>query len=370
VNRRLAVADREWRMRLIPLRDPVETMDKVGVGALLATLLALSVLMFGLVTTVATSEARGESNAVSAAVIGSAAEGVMVIDAALQIESVNPTFERITGYPAIEAIGRKPSLLWSGRHADAFFVEMKAQLDGRGSWRGEIWNRRASGELYPQETSISVLRDPEGRVRHYASVFSDNTVRNQMEAKLRELSSLDGLTGIANRRSFDEALAREWARAQREGRPLSLLMMDIDHFKAYNDHHGHLAGDGCLAEVAGTIAAAVRRAGDHAARYGGEEFAVILPNADAVAAAKVAEKIRASVAALELPHGASDTAAFVTLSVGVATLTPLRTLQASELIAAADRALYQAKHAGRNRVVVHGEGAQRGQSRDLSETAA
>jgi diguanylate cyclase (GGDEF)-like protein/PAS domain S-box-containing protein len=288
---------------------------------------------------------------ISAAVIENAAEGVMVTDAMLQIQSVNPAFERITGYSGAEVVGCTPRMLFSGRHDDSFFQSMHEIVDAKGHWHGEIWNRRHSGEPYPQETSINVLRDVDGRISHYASVFSDSTARNQMEAKLRELSSVDGLTGIANRRTFDEVLAREWARALRDGLPLSLVMTDIDHFKLYNDSYGHVTGDDCLQRVASAINRCANRSSDLVARYGGEEFAAVLPDAAATTGATLAEKMRASVAALALPHGTSETAAFVTISVGVATMIPRWTAHASDLVAAADRALYQAKDSGRNRVV-------------------
>src|SRR5581483_893013 len=361
----VSVADHAWRVRVTPREDPVDVLDKIGTGATLIALLAATVLLFWLVSSIATSESRAvelarsnvalkalsESNQIAAAVIRNSEEGVMVVAADLTIRAVNPAFEKITGFAASAAIGKTPRILFSGRHDDAFFEQMHRELDLHGTWRGEIWNRRRSGEHYPQQTSLSALRASDGSIAHYAAVFHDRTAEYEAEAKLRELSSVDGLTGIANRRIFDETLATEWARALREARPLSLLMADIDHFKAYNDFNGHLAGDGCLKEVAATIAATVRRAGDLAARYGGEEFAVILPASDAAAAAAMAEKIRASVAALEVPHGGSPVAPVVTLSIGAATLVPARASQAAGLIAAADAALYAAKHAGRNRVV-------------------
>ncbi|MEP7261073.1 MAG: diguanylate cyclase [Usitatibacter sp.] len=171
------------------------------------------------------------------------------------------------------------------------------------------------------------------------------------EERYRELSSIDALTGIANRRTFDTALALEWARALRERQPISLIMADIDHFKLYNDRYGHPAGDICLQQVSRAIDSCTNRAGDLAARYGGEEFAVILPSTDAAAAAVVAERIRAAVAALGLAHETSSVAAFVTISVGLATMTPQQAGQGSSLTAAADRALYRAKDSGRNCVV-------------------
>ncbi len=287
----------------------------------------------------------------SDAVIENMAEGLMIIDPDLQIETVNPAFEKITGYPPDEAAGRSPKLLFSGKHDDTFFDIMHKYVDTEGNWRGEIWNRRRNGELYPQRTSISALRDADGSILHYAALFSDDTAQNQLEAKLRELSSVDGLTGIANRRSFDELLGREWARALREGGALALVMADIDFFKAYNDHYGHLAGDRCLQQVAGAFSNAACRGSDRACRYGGEEFAVILPGADAAAADSMGEKLRAAVESLAIPHERSTASKVVTVSVGVAVIMPMSPTGEAALIEAADHAMYQAKHGGRNRVV-------------------
>lgn len=295
-------------------------------------------------------ESLSQKNAIAAAVIRNSAEGVMVINPRLQIESVNPAFERITGYRAEEVLGRTPKILASGRHDDAFFVQLREHVDRQGSWHGQIWNKRRTGEIYPQLTSISALRDAQGQITHYATVFADNTAQNQLEAMLRSMSALDGLTGIANRRRFDEALAAEWSRAQREGRPLSLLLLDIDDFKAFNDHYGHPEGDRCLQQVARTIERTASRAGDLVARYGGEEFAVILPAADAEAAATVGERVRAAIEALGIRHEHSRVAKVVTLSVGAATTVPSRSGAPAQLIEASDRALYRAKRGGRNRV--------------------
>jgi diguanylate cyclase (GGDEF)-like protein/PAS domain S-box-containing protein len=316
-------------------------------------------------------EAMGEANAIAAAVISNSSEAVMVMDAALRIESVNPAFEAITGYPAVEAIGHSPKILFSGRHDDEFFRRLHERVDADGHWSGEIWNKRRGGEIYPQQSSINLLRDANGRITHYATVFSDNTERNRLEARLRELSTTDGLTGIANRRAFDAAVGQEWSRAARGSRPLSLAMIDIDHFKAYNDLHGHPGGDECLRQVARAIAATSRRASDFTARYGGEEFAVILPELGPQAAAALAERIRAAVESLALPHGASQTAGVVTISIGVATLEPGanegEVFAAQKLIDQADRALYAAKSAGRNRV---GQAPAAGRSTPSARAAA
>jgi diguanylate cyclase (GGDEF)-like protein len=174
---------------------------------------------------------------------------------------------------------------------------------------------------------------------------------------LRARSYVDGLTGIANRRYFDVALDRELRRAQRLGGKLSLLLTDIDSFKAYNDHFGHQAGDTCLSAVAQALASRLKRPADVAARYGGEEFAAILPDTDtdAVQARQLAETIREYVASLKLPHAPAAARPYVTLSIGVASIEKGRLDDAKGLIEAADKALYAAKRGGRDRVVVDGE---------------
>jgi diguanylate cyclase (GGDEF)-like protein len=215
----------------------------------------------------------------------------------------------------------------------------------------------------------TVLRQRVRRLIRQAHLY------RQMEAANRELQRLacvDGLTGVANRRRFDEILEREWLRLARERQPLSLILCDVDFFKAYNDTYGHIAGDKCLQQVAGAISQAVRRPADLVARYGGEEFAVVLPQTDSAGAVHVAEQIRINVAALGIaqgqlqggqPRGGAATGGaatvgrpyggdLVTLSLGVATVIPLPNSTPAVLIASADKALYHAKACGRNRAVL------------------
>ncbi|GAC1464200.1 MAG: PleD family two-component system response regulator [Chamaesiphon sp.] len=169
--------------------------------------------------------------------------------------------------------------------------------------------------------------------------------------ELQRIASIDSLTQIANRRSFDEYLQREWKRLAREKLPLSLILCDIDFFKVYNDTYGHQAGDECLKRVAHIISQAVKRPADFVARYGGEEFVVILPNTDVKGAIHVAEAIQAELTATSIAHAGSKVSQFVTLSLGVAGVIPKLIISLETLIAEADKALYQAKVAGRNRVV-------------------
>lgn len=189
-------------------------------------------------------------------------------------------------------------------------------------------------------------------------------VRNQLALKrsqdrIREISLLDGLTAIANRRRFDGHLREEWARAQRNGAPISLVMGDVDYFKRYNDHYGHAQGDACLREVARCFAGGVHRAGDLAARYGGEEFACLLPGTDLAGALVVAERIRELALGLSLPHAQSEVADIVTLSLGVACRIPEQGQDPSLLVEQADAGLYRAKAEGRNRVCLRAEGSGR-----------
>ncbi len=169
--------------------------------------------------------------------------------------------------------------------------------------------------------------------------------------QLQELASLDGLTGVANRRRFDEYLDQEWRRMAREQKPLSLILCDIDFFKLYNDTYGHQKGDDCLKQVAQVIEQTIKRPADLVARYGGEEFAIILPNTELTGAVQLAETINAALKAKSIEHQTSQVNKYVTLSLGVATLIPDSDLVEETLIALADRALYQAKLEGRDRLI-------------------
>lgn len=180
-------------------------------------------------------------------------------------------------------------------------------------------------------------------------------VRNHLELKrrgdlLEQLAGMDGLTGVPNRRRFDEALLAEWNRTRRHGASLALILLDIDFFKSYNDHYGHPQGDDCLRKVAAVLAATLQRASDTLARYGGEEFAAILPETTLESAVGTAELMRRRVMGLAIPHAYSEVATCVTVSLGVAVCIPDGRNAAADLVEVADSALYQAKHAGRNRV--------------------
>jgi len=190
----------------------------------------------------------------------------------------------------------------------------------------------------------------------FKSVIVKARVRTHIQLKhktdlLDRMALLDGLTEIPNRRSFDVTLEKEISRATRSKSFLSLILMDIDFFKKYNDHYGHVAGDSCLRQVAKAVEGVKKRGSDFAARYGGEEFAMILPGSDMEGAMQLAEDVRCAVAALNIQHMTSDVAEYVSLSLGVATTLPDQKISPVDLINASDKALYQAKANGRNCVI-------------------
>ena len=184
---------------------------------------------------------------------------------------------------------------------------------------------------------------------HARLLVLDNERIQALANQLERLSFLDGLTGLANRRYFDSGLHKAWRSCQRDGTPLTVIMLDVDYFKPYNDFYGHQRGDQVLRELAQTISAQAVRPQDMVARYGGEEFVVLLPVVDADSAQQMAEKILQAVRQKNLPHEKSGCAAYVTVSAGVATRIPLPQMHPSSLVAAADAALYKAKHDGRDR---------------------
>lgn len=215
---------------------------------------------------------------------------------------------------------------------------------------------RQSSEVW-LESTMRVTRKDNGNVDGVVAISRDISEQKKLEARLETLAIEDSLTGLANRRRFDERLNEEWARAYRDRSSLGLLMIDVDHFKAYNDEYGHPAGDACLRVIAKIIAAEMQRVGDLAVRYGGEEFAMLLPNTDAAGCARIGERIRRAVHDAGLVHASNPATPCVTVSVGGAACRPSfeRTAGAGSLVEAADRALYAAKDAGRDRLMMSGE---------------
>jgi diguanylate cyclase (GGDEF)-like protein/PAS domain S-box-containing protein len=275
-----------------------------------------------------------------------------------RLRYVSPSSNRVVGWRANQLIG---TLALAGIHPEDL-PQVQAIVDAMK--RGEKDEARVTyRNVHRQksevwlESTMRVTRKDNGSVDGVVAISRDITEQKELETRLETLAIEDSLTGLANRRRFDERLNEEWARAYRDRSSLGLLMIDVDHFKAYNDEYGHPAGDACLRVVAKIIAAEMQRVGDLAARYGGEEFAMLLPNTDAAGCARIGERIRSAIHDAGLVHASNATSGCVTASIGGAACRPSfeRTAGAGSLVEAADRALYAAKDAGRDRLMMSGE---------------
>ncbi|GKW50431.1 sensor domain-containing diguanylate cyclase [Halomonas sp. NCCP-2165] len=274
-------------------------------------------------------------------------QATLITDAEMRIERVNAAFTAITGYRAEEVVGETPRLFKSGRHDDAFYAALWEAVLSTGHWQGEIWNRNKAGEVYPLWQSITAVRDDNGEIRNFVAVFHNISERKRMERELAQQATRDHLTGVLNRRGFDDALAEALAEARCLDRPLSLLIFDIDHFKAVNDRYGHERGDAVLQALARRVQACLRSS-DLLARWGGEEFTLLLPGTDVPGARVIAERLRQTVAS------ARFAGLEVTISLGGSRYR--RGDSGAALLQRADAALYRAKEGGRNRVVMDGQG--------------
>ncbi|MBP1154737.1 MULTISPECIES: GGDEF domain-containing protein [unclassified Paenibacillus] len=270
---------------------------------------------------------------------------------------VSPACRKLTGYEPEELIGRTAYELF---HPDdmASLLQGQAGLEKSSELAFTSYRvRRKDGSYVWFETIGSILPDDNGEFKEVLCTSRDVSSRKNLEHQLlqsnellQKISSIDALTGVANRRSFDESYALEWRQAIRYSTPLTVILVDIDYFKKFNDTYGHQEGDLCLKQVADALRRAANRPGDLIARYGGEEFVIVLPNTDATGASIVAERLRSEVENLSIPHMRSDVSHVVTASLGTATIVPTLELTRHELLLQADKALYQAKKDGRNRV--------------------
>lgn len=281
----------------------------------------------------------------SAAVFNASADAITVTDADNNIVAVNPAFLRITGYSNEEVIGINPKILSSGRQDKLFYQKLWNDLETRHHWQGEIWNRRKSGEIYPEWLNINVVTDDENKVLFHVAVFSDITTRKQTEQKLYHLAHYDPLTLLPNRTLLQDRLQQAivWA-ARCKSSVLALLFVDLDRFKFVNDAYGHMAGDLLLQETAARLKATVRSS-DTVSRLGGDEFVVLLPDLEnADAAAIVARHI---VKSLAEPFFLHDKKVQIGSSIGIS-LYPDNGIDVDSLMKAADAAMYTVKEAGRN----------------------
>jgi diguanylate cyclase (GGDEF)-like protein/PAS domain S-box-containing protein len=271
------------------------------------------------------------------------------------LKYVSPSCVRILGWSQEEMMQAQPLALMLPE--DAHVVDeavAKSAATGSPFTLITLRMRRKDGSAVWMEVTSRRVDDPvTGAVKEYVTVLRDISERKHLEESLAAQALTDDLTGLANRRSFDETLDREWSRTLREGTQLSLLLIDIDNFKSVNDDYGHQVGDDYLRAISAALSSALR-APDSLARYGGEEIAVILPRADSQGALETAERLRAAVTALHLTHeGNAEGGGLATVSIGVATALARHggTIKMPEsLLLAADNALYKAKQAGRNRV--------------------
>ncbi|MBL8448252.1 MAG: EAL domain-containing protein [Zoogloeaceae bacterium] len=301
----------------------------------------------GVVTTLADiTQLRETEDALHLAdtVFHNSVEAIIITGPDLKILRVNPAFTHATGYRPEDVIGESPSVLRSGRHDAAFYRAMWESIDHKGSWQGEIWNRRKDGSVYPEWLSITAVRDHRGRLTHYIAVFNDMTERKAQEAQIAFLAHHDPLTSLPNRALMIERIDRRILQAQREHSRFALLFLDLDHFKHINDSLGHTIGDLLLKDIAQRLVACVR-ASDSVGRLGGDEFLILLSElADAADAAQVASKVIDAMApTFEIDGHALATSA----SIGVA-VHPADGKDALELMRSADTAMYHAKSSGRN----------------------
>ena len=285
-----------------------------------------------------------ESLRLNASVFDNAWEGIVITDASNTILRINQAFTEITGYTSEEIIGQKPKILSSGRQTSDFYREMWRELYDSGHWRGEVWNRKKSGELYAEILTLSTVKNSDGDITHYVGVFADITRMKTTEQQLEQLAHYDPLTKLPNRILLSDRLAQDLAQAKRNQTLLVICFLDLDGFKAINDTLGHAMGDKLLIEIGTRLSNEVRN-GDTVARIGGDEFIILLSNLKNIdeldtAITRINQSISKPVIIAE--HTLS-----VTASIG-ATVYPKDNSDADTLIRHADNAMYAAKQSGKN----------------------
>ena len=297
----------------------------------------------GIASDITRQRAIDDSLRQAAAVFDATQEGVLVTDAKQCIVHVNPAFSRITGYSSEEILGQHPTLLKSGRHDAAFYHSLWHALENRGAWSGEVWNRRKSGEIYPQWQCIRVIHDEQGRVSHYVAVFSDITALKRSQRELDYLAHHDPLSNLPNRLLFTERVAHALERSTLEELRGAVLLIDLDHFKHINESLGHNVGDLLLKGVGERLQQDLP-SGSTLARLGGDEFGLLSENcAEAAQAAELAQRLLRS---LEPPFRLDGHELYIGASIGIS-LFPEDADSVEQILRNADSALFKAKSSGR-----------------------
>ena len=281
-----------------------------------------------------------------AQVFESSQEGIFITDERARILSINRAFSRITGYALGEVLGKTPALLKSGRQDGAFYAAMWAQINAEGHWGGEIWNRRKSGEVYPEWLTINAIRDDQGQVRQYLGIFTETSSRKAAEERILHLANYDALTDLPNRALLADRARVALSTAGRQRTPLTVMHLNVDHFGRINESLGHEVGDQVLCEVALRLTG-VLRTDDTVCRLGGDDFILLLPNTSARDSAQLSLRLMAAVA--EPLNVMSNQVLHLTASVGVAEY-PDNGSDLARLTQAAESAVHQAKREGRNTV--------------------
>ncbi|MBP1151562.1 MULTISPECIES: EAL domain-containing protein [unclassified Methylocaldum] len=272
-------------------------------------------------------------------------EGIVITDAETRIVAVNRAFTAITGYPESDLLGKTPRLWQSKRHNGAVYKELWAAIRTTGQWRGELWNRRKNGEIFPALENVSAIRDRDGQILNYVAVVSDISGVKQFEKQLFQLAHHDVLTQLPNRLLFTDRVDHALSHAHREGHRVAVLFIDLDRFKNINDSLGHAVGDQLLCEIASRLTSAVHE-NDTVARLGGDEFAIAQEHIKTPACAAILAEVL--VNALSEPVRVDEHDLFITPSIGIS-IYPDDAKGTDDLIRHADAAMYHAKRLGRNR---------------------
>jgi len=315
---------------MLSIRFPLFTADKVIQGVCTQS------------TDITQRKHAEDQLRLAARVFDRAGEGIMVTDAEKRIVTVNDAFTKVTGYKADEVIGQIPAILASGRHDKEFYRAMWSGIKEKGWWQGEVWNRRKSGEEYPEWLTINTVHDSDGRLCNYVGIFSDISVVKDSQRRVEFLATHDELTSLPNRALFIDRIRQATARAERHQTRFAVMFVDLDNFKVVNDSLGHAAGDDLLKEVAKVLRGCVR-ATDTVARFGGDEFALLQEETQAD---EVDETARRIADALGRSISVDGQSFFASASIGIA-LYPTDGKDAETLLKSADSAMYQAKDNGK-----------------------